>query len=77
MQTRIILLRIYERSPMTDHAHCGFCFATAPQNEMFRLDVAPPGEEGYERSQMMFCHGACLDRALHPKMWRHPDLLDD
>jgi hypothetical protein len=62
---------------MTDQAHCGFCFATAPQDEMFRLVIAPPGEEDGERSQMMFCHGACLDRVLHPKMWRHPDLLDE
>jgi hypothetical protein len=33
---------------------------------MFRLFLSPSGEEGDERSQMMFCHGACLDRALHP-----------
>jgi hypothetical protein len=62
---------------MTDHAHCGFCNATAPQNEMFRLIIYPPGEESFERSQMMYCHGACLDRVLHPEMWRHPDLLDE
>ena len=62
---------------MTDEAYCCFCFATAPQDEMFRLFLSPPGEKGDERSQMMVCHGTCLDRALHPEMWRHPDLLDE
>ncbi|HZL60283.1 MAG TPA: hypothetical protein VFC38_11375 [Stellaceae bacterium] len=62
---------------MIDEAYCGFCNGTARQVEMFRLIISPPGEEGDERSQMMFCHGACLDRALHPEMWRHPDLLDE
>ena len=68
---------VEERSCMTDQAYCCFCFVTAPQDEMFRLFLSPPGEQGNERSQMMFGHGACLDRALHPEMWRHPDLLDD
>jgi len=62
---------------MIDEAYCGFCNGTARQVEMFRLLISPPGEEGDERRQTMFCHGACLDRALHPEMWRHPDLLDE
>ena len=62
---------------MDDEAYCGFCFAPGKQAEMFRLVICPPGEEGLERSQAMYCHGACLDRALHRQMWRHPDLLDD
>jgi hypothetical protein len=60
-----------------EEAYCGFCFATAPQSEMFCLVIWPPGEKEGERSQSMYCHGACLDRALHPDMPRHPDLLDD
>jgi len=62
---------------MSDEAYCGFCFECGPQDEMFHLLITPPGEEENERSQMMFCHGARLDKALHPKMWRHPDLLDE
>ncbi|HEY7990877.1 MAG TPA: hypothetical protein VID77_05750 [Stellaceae bacterium] len=62
---------------MEDEAYCCFCMGTALQVEMFRLVISPPGEEGSERSQMVFCHGACLDRVFHPTMWRHPDLLDE
>jgi tetratricopeptide (TPR) repeat protein len=44
---------------------------------MFFIDLAPPGGTPGERTQQMFCHGACLDRALHPQFPRHPDLEDD
>jgi hypothetical protein len=44
---------------------------------MFCLVIYPPGEEGNERTQQVFTHGACFDKALHPAMWRHPDLIGD
>ncbi len=62
---------------MSDQAYCCFCFQFADQAEMFFIDLSPPGEAAGERTQQMFCHGACLDRALHPQFPRHPDLLDD
>jgi hypothetical protein len=62
---------------MDDEAICCFCNIPARQIEMFCLVIYPPGEEGNERTQQVFCQGACLDKALHPAMWRHPDLLGD
>lgn len=44
---------------------------------MFFVDLWPPGSDAGERSQQMFCHGACLQRALHPLFPGHPDLPGD
>jgi hypothetical protein len=61
---------------MSDQACCGFCAEYANQADLFFLAVWPPGAEDGERSQQMYCHGACLDKALHPLFPRHPDLLE-
>ena len=61
----------------SDQAICCFCNRPAPLAEMFCLGLYPPSEEIGERSQMLYCHGECIDRVLHPAIPRHPDLLDD
>ena len=58
---------------MKDDAHCSLCFEVSPQAEMYFLNLWPPGLADGERTQQMFCHGACLAKALHPSF---PDLLD-
>jgi hypothetical protein len=61
---------------MTDRAHCCFCLEVSPQAEMYFVNLWPPGSLDDERTQQMFCHGACLARALHPAFPGHPDLPD-
>jgi hypothetical protein len=58
---------------MSDEAYCCFCFEASLQAEMFFLNVWPPGAVDDERTQQMFCHGACFAKALHPSF---PGLLD-
>ncbi|HEV2532362.1 hypothetical protein [Phenylobacterium sp.] len=58
---------------MSEAAHCCFCFGVSPQDEMYFLNVLPLGSVDGERTQQLFCHGACFAKALHPSF---PELLD-
>jgi hypothetical protein len=40
---------------MTDRAYCGLCFATARQDEMFRLVICPLGEEQFDGQSAQIC----------------------
>jgi hypothetical protein len=65
------------KDKVADQAICCFCNTAGRLVDLFCLVIYPPAAEGNERSQTVYCHGGCLDRVLHPDMFRHPDLLDD
>jgi len=55
-------------------AVCCFCNSPGAYREMFSIGISPPGQDGSECVQGLVSHGACLDKALHPEIWRHPAL---